>query len=70
VTVGRAIAALPSGARPIMVGDRKYDIAAAHEHEIPAIGVLWGVGSEEELLGAGADELARTPAELSSLLAA
>lgn len=69
VTVGRAIAALPSGSRPIMVGDRMYDIAAAHEHEIPAVGVLWGVGSEEELLGAGADTLVRTPAELSSLLA-
>lgn len=69
VTVGRAIAALPSGARPIMIGDRRYDIAAAHEHEIQAIGVLWGVGSEDELLGAGAHALARTPADLRSLLA-
>lgn len=56
-------------ARPIMVGDRKHDIAAAHEHDIPAIGVLWGIGSAKELLTAGADALAHTPAELAILLA-
>ncbi len=69
VTVGRAMRALPPGARPVMVGDRKHDIAAAREHDIRAIGVLWGIGSEAELLAAGADALARTPAELATLLA-
>jgi phosphoglycolate phosphatase len=52
-----------------MVGDRKHDITAAHEHNIPAIGVLWGIGSEKELLTAGADALAQTTAELATLLA-
>jgi phosphoglycolate phosphatase len=69
VTVARAMHALSPGARPVMVGDRKHDIAAAHEHDIRAIGVLWGIGSEEELLTAGADALASTPAALATLLA-
>jgi phosphoglycolate phosphatase len=69
VTIRRALGELAPGVLPVMVGDRKHDITAAHEHDIPAIGVLWGVGSEEELLSAGADRLARTPADLAVLLA-
>jgi phosphoglycolate phosphatase len=69
VTVARAIRKLSPEARPVMVGDRKHDIAAAHEHDIHAIGVLWGIGSEVELRTAGADAIARTPAELKALLA-
>ena len=68
-TIGRAMRKLAPDARPVMVGDRKHDIAAAHEHNIPAIGVLWGIGSEQELLAAGADALAHTPTELATLLA-
>jgi phosphoglycolate phosphatase len=70
VTVGRAMQELSSKARPVMVGDRKHDIAAAHEHDIHAIGVLWGIGSEVELRTAGADAIARTPVELKALLTA
>ena len=51
-----------------MVGDRKHDIAAAREHDIRFIGVLWGIGSEEELRTAGADTLVHTPNELATLL--
>jgi phosphoglycolate phosphatase len=69
VTVGRAIQELSLKARPVMVGDRKHDIVAAHEHNIRAIGVLWGIGSEVELRTAGADAIARVPAELKALLA-
>ena len=68
ITVGRAMRELSPKARPVMVGDRKHDIAAAHEHDIRAIGVLWGIGSEAELLTAGADAIAQTPAELETLL--
>ncbi len=68
VTVGRAMQELPANARPVMVGDRKHDVAAAHEHDIRAIGVLWGIGSEAELRTAGADAIARTPVELKALL--
>ncbi len=69
ITVGRALRELAPKARPVMVGDRKHDIAAANEHSIPAIGVLWGIGSEHELLTAGADALAETTPELAALLA-
>jgi phosphoglycolate phosphatase len=69
-TVGRAIAALAPGARPVMVGDRNYDVIAAHDHGIRAIGVLWGIGSERELRAAGADALVDTPDDLASLLRA
>lgn len=69
VTIARATREFPPNAHPVMVGDRKHDITAAHEHDIPAIGVLWGIGSEEDLLNAGADTLARTPVDLATLLA-
>jgi phosphoglycolate phosphatase len=69
VTIARATREFPPNAHPVMVGDRKHDITAAHEHDIAAIGVLWGIGSEEELLNAGADKLARTPVDLATLLA-
>jgi phosphoglycolate phosphatase len=68
LTVERAIQALPADARPAMVGDRKHDILAAHAHELPAIGVLWGIGSEDELRAAGADLLVHEPAQLEDLL--
>src|ERR1700677_579367 len=68
ITIGRAMHQFALKAHPIMVGDRKHDITAAHEHDIPAIGVLWGIGSEKELRTAGADALAHTPAELATLL--
>jgi phosphoglycolate phosphatase len=69
LTVKRAIQALAPDARPVMVGDRRHDIIAAHAHDLPAIAVLWGIGSEAELRDAGADMFARTPVELAGLLA-
>ena len=33
VTVGRAMRELEPEAHPVMVGDRKHDIAAAHKHD-------------------------------------
>jgi phosphoglycolate phosphatase len=68
VTVERALGVLPIGARPVMVGDRRYDIAAAREHGLASIGVFWGIGSEGELRDAGADELADTPEALAAAL--
>lgn len=35
--------------RAVMVGDRKYDIAGAHQNGLKAIGITWGYGSVEEL---------------------
>jgi phosphoglycolate phosphatase len=66
--VGRALAALGSP-RATMVGDRSFDIEAAHAHALPAIGVTWGIGSADELRSAGADALVARPEELVALLA-
>ncbi|MFT5141290.1 MAG: phosphoglycolate phosphatase [Rhodothermales bacterium] len=55
--------------RCMMIGDRKHDMIGARYHSIQAIGVLWGYGSEAELLEAGADRLVRNPGELLEVLA-
>lgn len=65
--IGRALAGLESP-RAAMVGDRSFDIEAAHAHALPAIGVTWGIGDAEELRGAGADALVESPQELVTLL--
>lgn len=54
----------------IMVGDREHDVLGAKENGLPCVGVLYGYGSEEELLAAGAEYLAATPMELGECLAA
>lgn len=46
--------------RVVMVGDRKFDILGAKAVGISSIGVLYGFGSEEELVEAGADRIATT----------
>jgi phosphoglycolate phosphatase len=50
----------------IMVGDRAVDILAAKANGVSSIGVLWGYGSEAELVDAGVDELCVTPGELDA----
>jgi len=67
-TIAAALSALGRPAAPIMVGDRFYDVDGAREHGIPTVGVLWGVGSEQELRDAGAAALVSTPAEIPPLL--
>lgn len=58
-----------SGARPsVMIGDRYYDVIGALNNGFRAIGATWGYGTEDELLGAGADCLAATPEQLPGLL--
>ena len=52
----------------VMVGDRRFDVAGAHENGLPAIGVLYGYGGREELENAGADYLAADLHELKQLL--
>ena len=52
----------------VMVGDRRYDIYGAHVNRIPAIGVLYGYGSREELEEAGADHITETVQSLDTLL--
>ena len=40
-----------------MVGDRSHDIVGAKKNGLRAAGVLWGYGTRDELLDAGADVL-------------
>jgi phosphoglycolate phosphatase len=48
-----------------MVGDRSHDVEGANKNGIPCIGVLYGYGSAEELLEAGAVGLCQTPPNLA-----
>ncbi len=50
-----------------MIGDRAIDILAAHTNRLPAVGVLWGYGSEQELVEAGASTIIKNASELLRL---
>lgn len=52
----------------VMVGDRASDIVAARTNGVRAIGILWGYGSEAELVGAGAEFVCPAPAQLARCL--
>jgi phosphoglycolate phosphatase len=54
----------------VMIGDRDHDVEGASLNQIPCIGVTWGFGSPEELLGAGAAALVDTPGEVAAAVAA
>lgn len=47
-----------------MVGDRSHDIKGGRANKLQTVGVLWGYGSKEELLTAGADMIIEDPADL------
>lgn len=51
-----------------MIGDRRHDVVGAREHDIDCIGVLWGFGSRDELVDAGAVAIAEAPSDLLTLL--
>lgn len=48
----------------IMVGDRQHDVLGAKTNGIDTIGVLFGYGSKEELVHAGAKYLAESPGDI------
>ena len=50
----------------VMVGDREYDMSGAVSNTIPAIGVLWGYGTREELVTSGASACVAKPSDLVS----
>jgi phosphoglycolate phosphatase len=54
----------------VMVGDRGADIAGALRNGVSGLGVLWGYGSEAELLEAGAERTFRDPTDLTAWLQA
>lgn len=51
-----------------MVGDRAPDVFGARVHGVRAIGALWGYGTREELVEAGASVLVDRPAMLAAVL--
>jgi phosphoglycolate phosphatase len=48
----------------LMIGDRSHDMVGAKSNGIRGIGVLYGYGSEEELVGAGASHVCASPRAL------
>lgn len=52
----------------IMVGDREHDVLGARHEGLDCLGVLYGFGSREELLSAGAIALAETVWDVGRLL--
>lgn len=52
----------------VMVGDRAHDILGAKAHGVFPIGVLWGYGSSDELIAAGATTLCAKPETLDNML--
>lgn len=52
----------------IMIGDRCFDIDGANEVGIDSIGAIYGYGTKEELVKAGATYLAETPKDILSFL--
>lgn len=52
----------------VMIGDTSYDMEMARHMDMPAIGVNWGVHSEEALAGHGPLAIAASVEELQQLL--
>lgn len=55
-------------ARTLMIGDTRFDMAAARANNLTAIGVTWGYGLREDLLEAGAHYLVEHPAQLEKVI--
>lgn len=52
----------------LMVGDRDYDVAGAHQNGIECLGITYGYGSREELEGAGAEYIAVSAENAAELI--
>jgi phosphoglycolate phosphatase len=53
-----------SPSQAIMIGDRSHDMVGARNNGMTAVGVLYGYGTEQELLDAGAHHICATPQRL------
>lgn len=51
-------------AKTLMIGDRSHDMVGAKNNGMKGIGVLYGYGSRDELLQAGAQHVCATPAAI------
>jgi phosphoglycolate phosphatase len=60
-----------AGAAPadtVMIGDTAFDMAMARAAGCRTLGVAWGYHAPEELIEAGAEAVAQTPADLEELI--
>ncbi|TFI58385.1 HAD family hydrolase [Sphingomonas parva] len=57
-------------AASMMIGDTTYDMIMAKAAGVTAVGVAWGYHDPQELLAAGADFIAVTPADIATLMKA
>ena len=53
-----------AGESALMIGDRDKDVEAALHVGAQSLGVLWGFGSHDELVNAGAKHIVHRPDEL------
>lgn len=53
--------------RAVMVGDRRYDMKAAQDNGLAGVGVLWGYGSQQELMEYSPRLLVERPQEIVEL---
>lgn len=56
-----------SAASACMIGDRSHDVVGAKANGVRPIGVLWGYGTRDELLAAGASMLCERPEGLGQI---
>jgi phosphoglycolate phosphatase len=68
ITHTLSLLGIEGGDHVIMVGDRDHDVLGAMHNAMACIGVLWGYGTPEELLKAGAVALAEHPGEVVDLV--
>jgi phosphoglycolate phosphatase len=54
--------------KTIMIGDREHDIVGAYNQGIDSMGVLYGYGSKEELVQAGAKYIAQSVLDIGDFL--
>ncbi len=68
--IDRAVAELNAADKQavLMVGDRDYDVAGAHQNGIECMGVTYGYGSRSELESAGAEYIAASAEEAAELM--
>ncbi|MFR1518774.1 MAG: HAD hydrolase-like protein, partial [Clostridia bacterium] len=52
----------------VMIGDRKFDILAGQKVGLKTFGAGYGYAQGDELIRAGADIIAKTPAEIGEIL--
>ena len=53
-----------ASAHTVMIGDRAEDVAAAMANDVRPVAALWGYGSREELIRAGAKVLCQAPEDV------